>query len=64
MPQNHAFPALNDAALLRSQAYLNGAWVDAASTFAVTNPADGSTVGTVPNMGAADARKAIEAAPA
>jgi succinate-semialdehyde dehydrogenase / glutarate-semialdehyde dehydrogenase len=64
MSQNKGFPAMNDAALLRNQAYLNGAWVDAASTFAVTNPADGATISTVPNMGAEDARKAIEAAQA
>ncbi|HYC42880.1 MAG TPA: NAD-dependent succinate-semialdehyde dehydrogenase [Noviherbaspirillum sp.] len=64
MPQNKGFPALNDAALLRNQAYLNGAWVGAAATFAVTNPADGATISTVPNMGAEDARKAIEAAQA
>ncbi len=64
MPQSKGFPPLNDAALLRSQAYLNGAWVDAASTFSVTNPADGSTIGSVPNMGAEATRKAIDAAQA
>ena len=64
MPQNKAFPQLNDAALLRSQAYLNGGWVDSESTFAVTNPADGSTICSVPNQGPDDARKAIEAAQA
>ena len=62
MPQAKGFPPLNDAALLRNQAYVNGAWVEAAATFAVTNPADGSTICSVPNMGADDARKAIEAA--
>jgi len=62
MPQSKGFPPLNDAALLRNQAYLNGAWIDAASTFTVTNPADGSTIGSVPNMGAEETRKAIDAA--
>ncbi|MFM2086437.1 MAG: succinate-semialdehyde dehydrogenase [Pseudomonadota bacterium] len=55
---------LNDSSLLRQQAYLNGAWVDADSgqTFDVTNPATGETIGTVPLMGAAETRRAIEAA--
>lgn len=55
-------PKLNDPALLRSQAYVNGAWAGAAQQFDVTNPADGVTIGTVPNMGAADAQAAIDAA--
>ncbi|WP_420799654.1 NAD-dependent succinate-semialdehyde dehydrogenase [Noviherbaspirillum saxi] len=55
-------PKLNDGALLRNQAYLNGAWVGAASTFDVTNPADGATIASVPNMGADEARAAIDAA--
>ena len=57
--QVKGLPGLNDAALLRNQAYLNGAWVDAASTFEVTNPADGVTIGSVPNMGADEAQAAI-----
>ncbi len=60
--QATSLPPLNDAALLREQAYLNGAWVSAASTFAVTNPADSSTIASVPNMGAEETRKAIDAA--
>ena len=64
MPSTTGFPPLNDAALLRSRAYVNGAWVDSAAVFAVTNPADGSTIGTVPNMGAEDVYKAIDAAQA
>jgi succinate-semialdehyde dehydrogenase / glutarate-semialdehyde dehydrogenase len=55
-------PKLNDAALLRNQAYVNGAWIDSDATFEVTNPADGATLATVPNLGADDARKAIDAA--
>jgi succinate-semialdehyde dehydrogenase / glutarate-semialdehyde dehydrogenase len=55
---------LGDSRLLRSQAYVAGAWVDAAShcTFAVTNPADGSEIGRVPAMDAHDTRAAIAAA--
>jgi succinate-semialdehyde dehydrogenase / glutarate-semialdehyde dehydrogenase len=55
-------PKLNDVALLRSQAYVNGAWADAGSTFEVRNPADGATIATVPNMGAAETHIAIDAA--
>jgi succinate-semialdehyde dehydrogenase/glutarate-semialdehyde dehydrogenase len=55
-------PKLNDAALLRNQAYVNGKWVDAAGTFEVSNPADGATIATVPNMNAAEAQSAIDAA--
>jgi succinate-semialdehyde dehydrogenase/glutarate-semialdehyde dehydrogenase len=55
---------LGDAKLLRSQAYVDGAWVDAKSgkSFAVTNPADGALVGRVPAMGADEARDAVAAA--
>jgi succinate-semialdehyde dehydrogenase/glutarate-semialdehyde dehydrogenase len=50
--------------LFRQQCYINGAWVDAdsKSTLAVYNPADGVQIGTVPNMGAAETRRAIETA--
>jgi len=55
---------LTDTALLRKQAYLNGAWVDAATHFDVTNPADGHTITSVPNQGADAAALAITAAQA
>jgi succinate-semialdehyde dehydrogenase / glutarate-semialdehyde dehydrogenase len=50
--------------LLRRQAYVDGRWVDADSgaTFPVVNPATGETVADVPRMGAAETRRAIEAA--
>lgn len=55
---------LKDAKLFRQQCYINGEWVDAddKSTLAVHNPADGAQIGTVPKMGAAETRRAIEAA--
>ena len=55
---------LKNPALLREQSYINGEWVSAAddTTFAVTNPADGSLVANVPEMDLAGARSAIEAA--
>ena len=51
---------LKDARLFREQAYINGEWVDAdnRSTFEVTNPADESVLGRVPNMGSAETRRA------
>ncbi len=57
-------PRLSDMSLFRQQAYVDGAWIDADSgeTIEVTNPADGSVLGTVPKMGAAETRRAIEAA--
>jgi succinate-semialdehyde dehydrogenase/glutarate-semialdehyde dehydrogenase len=50
--------------LLVSQAYVGGRWVDADSgeTFPVTNPATGETIAEVPRLGAAETRRAIEAA--
>ena len=55
---------LNDSTLFRQQAYIDGAWVDADSgqTIAVNNPASGEILGTVPKLGAAETRRAIEAA--
>jgi succinate-semialdehyde dehydrogenase/glutarate-semialdehyde dehydrogenase len=59
-----AAPKLQDAKLFRQQAYVNGEWRDAASgeTIQVTNPANGEVIGTIPSMGAAETREAIEAA--
>ena len=50
--------------LFRQQAFENGRWCDAADggTIDVTNPANGAVIGTVPDMGAAETRQAIEAA--
>ena len=44
------------------KAYINGQWVEAdnKSTISVTNPATGKVIGTVPNMGAAETRRAID----
>ena len=55
---------LKDPSLLRHQAYLAGAWsaADDGRTIDVLNPANGLVVGTVPAMGAAETRRAIEAA--
>ncbi len=55
---------LKDQSLFRQQAYIDGAWVDADSgaSTPVKNPATGETIGTVPKLGAAETRRAIEAA--
>ena len=55
---------LKDPTLLRQQLYIDGQWVDADDkrTRAVTNPATGAQIGTVPYAGAAETRRAIEAA--
>ncbi|MDP3842782.1 MAG: NADP-dependent succinate-semialdehyde dehydrogenase [Oxalobacteraceae bacterium] len=55
---------LKDPSLLRQQAYLDGKWCDAddGSTIPVTNPATGEVLGTVPKMGAAETKRAIDAA--
>jgi succinate-semialdehyde dehydrogenase/glutarate-semialdehyde dehydrogenase len=52
---------LEDPALLRNQAYVDGAFVGA-GTIAVSNPATGETIGRVPDFGAAEATRAVEAA--
>lgn len=55
---------LKDAQLFKTQCYVNGQWIDAdaGATITVTNPATGEVIGTVPQMAAAEARRAIEAA--
>src|SRR5687767_9274773 len=56
--------SLTDSSLFRQSCYVDGGWMDAASgaSVAVDNPASGEIVGTVPKFGAAETRKAIEAA--
>ena len=55
---------LKDPTLLRQQCYLDGEWCDAndARTIAVTNPATGDVIGSVPHMGALETARAIDAA--
>ncbi len=57
---------LKNPSLLRQQAFLAGRWCDADSgaTFAVTDPATGEVIGQVPDMGAHETRRAIDAAQA
>jgi succinate-semialdehyde dehydrogenase/glutarate-semialdehyde dehydrogenase len=55
---------LKDPTLFRQANYLDGKWVgaDSGQTIVVKNPATGEAVGEVPNMGAAETRRAIQAA--
>ena len=57
-------PDLNDSELFHQQCYIDGQWVDADSgaTLEVDNPATGDILGTVPNLGRDETRRAIEAA--
>lgn len=55
-----------NSSLIKSRAYIDGHWCDAASgrTFEVTNPASGAVITQVPDMNAEDTRRAIDAAKA
>jgi acyl-CoA reductase-like NAD-dependent aldehyde dehydrogenase len=55
---------LSDPTLFRQVCYIDGAWVPAASgaTIAADNPATGAVVGSVPRIGAAETRRAIDVA--
>jgi succinate-semialdehyde dehydrogenase/glutarate-semialdehyde dehydrogenase len=57
---------LKDPKLLRQLCFIDGGWVaaDSGATIDVKNPATLHTLGTVPNMGAAETRRAIAAAAA
>ena len=50
--------------LLRTRAYVAGDWVEAddGATFPVVNPATGETLAELPRLGAAETRRAVEAA--
>lgn len=55
---------LNNPSLLKQQSYIDGAWVDATdqTSFAVTNPATGESIATVPSVSAAQVEQAVLAA--
>src|SRR5438445_5487605 len=65
-PKISGIAALNlkDPSLFRQQCYIDGRWADAdgRKSIPVHTPAPGEILGTVPNMGAAEARRAIDAA--
>ena len=55
---------LEEPDLLRQQAFVAGRWIDAddGAAIAVTDPADGTALGTVPKCGATETARAIDAA--
>jgi succinate-semialdehyde dehydrogenase/glutarate-semialdehyde dehydrogenase len=55
---------ISDQGLRKTQAYIDGQWTDSddGGTFPVTNPATGATIAEVASCGAAETRRAIEAA--
>jgi succinate-semialdehyde dehydrogenase/glutarate-semialdehyde dehydrogenase len=57
---------INDLSLFREQCYVDGQWAtaDNGATFDVLNPADGSKLGEVPQMGQTETARAIDAAAA
>jgi succinate-semialdehyde dehydrogenase/glutarate-semialdehyde dehydrogenase len=56
--------ALKDPSLFRQACYVGGKWIEAdgGRTITVVNPATGQPLGTVPALGQAETRRAIEAA--
>ncbi|MEP6607806.1 MAG: NAD-dependent succinate-semialdehyde dehydrogenase [Burkholderiaceae bacterium] len=64
MLQKVGLPPLSDGALLKTEAYIGGAWLSAAARtrFAVTNPADGIEIAKVANCKAPEVQQAIDAA--
>lgn len=55
---------LKDSSLFKQLAYIDGQWVgaDSGATFDVTNPATGELIARVPQMGEAEAERAVIAA--
>jgi succinate-semialdehyde dehydrogenase/glutarate-semialdehyde dehydrogenase len=55
---------LTDASLWKERAFIAGNWAaaDSGQTTEIRNPATGEVLGSVPHMGAAETRRAIEAA--
>ncbi|GGB13815.1 NAD-dependent succinate-semialdehyde dehydrogenase [Allosediminivita pacifica] len=55
---------VDDPKLVRSFSYIGGKWVGASdgATITVTNPADGSTVGEIAKLSAAESTEAVDAA--
>ncbi|WP_067339301.1 NAD-dependent succinate-semialdehyde dehydrogenase [Stappia indica] len=54
--------ALKDPSLLKTQAYVNGRWIDGEKTFPVYNPATGELVANVTDFGPSDVAGAVDAA--
>ena len=55
---------LRDPELVRSAAYVDGVWLTGEGRFPVRDPASGEVLAQVPDLGAAEARRAVAAAAA
>jgi succinate-semialdehyde dehydrogenase/glutarate-semialdehyde dehydrogenase len=64
MPNSSIQSTLQNPALLKADAWVNGRWVAGSSRFAVDNPATGELIAQVSNLGATEAEVAIAAAEA
>ncbi|MEQ1520293.1 MAG: aldehyde dehydrogenase family protein, partial [Aestuariivirga sp.] len=53
---------LKDKSLLKDKCYIDGKWLSASKSIDVTNPVNESVIGSVPAMGRAETKQAIEAA--
>jgi len=64
MERSPALRRLADPRLLREHAYIGGKWsaADSRRVIEVHNPADGSWLGTIPDMGVVETARAIDAA--
>lgn len=62
MNSSHPLQALKDPSLFKTQAYVNGQWIDGEGTFAVNDPATGLELAQVANLNATHAQSAINAA--
>jgi succinate-semialdehyde dehydrogenase / glutarate-semialdehyde dehydrogenase len=64
LARQHQPLPLKDPSLFRTQCYINGEWVEADSgkRFDVDNPGNGAIIASAPDCGAAETRRAIDAA--
>ena len=62
MTSSHPLQALKDPSLFKTQAYVNGQWINGEGTFAVNDPATGLELAQVANLNATHAQSAIHAA--
>ena len=53
---------LKDKSLLKQECYINGQWLAGTDVIDVTNPVDGRVIGSVPKLGKAETKSAIEGA--
>src|SRR6185312_3062278 len=63
-PTGDVMQGLRKQQLLKAQCFINGEWVaaDSGQTITVKNPATGEAIGTVPRMGRAETKRAVEMA--